>query len=185
MIISISGMPGSGKSSVGGLVAKRLGYKFYSAGKVRRMIAERKGMTLEEYNKLGETDPLTDKEIDDFVMKLGQTEDDFVIDSKLAFHFIPKSLKFFLKCDLKVAAERIFNDQSRKEEKFRSVKETEESLKRRIESDKWRYQKYYRLDAFDKKNYDYVIDTTKMTMGPIIEKIVGVVVKKTELQPKN
>jgi len=54
MIITISGLPGSGKTSVGKLIAERLGYEFLSIGDLRGSFASKKGLTIDELNKLGE-----------------------------------------------------------------------------------------------------------------------------------
>lgn len=56
----------------------------------------KRGMTLAEYNKLGETDPSTDIEVDEYQKKLGETEDNFIIEGRTSWHFIPHSLKFLL-----------------------------------------------------------------------------------------
>jgi cytidylate kinase len=37
------------------------------------------------------------------------------------------------------------------------------STKKRKQSDQERYQKYYQFDAYDPKNYDFVLDTTALT----------------------
>ncbi|MFH1364907.1 MAG: AAA family ATPase, partial [Candidatus Aenigmatarchaeota archaeon] len=89
MIISICGISGSGKSTISKLLAERLGYKHYSIGEIRRKMAVDRGMTLAELNKLGEKEDFTDKEVDKFQEELGKKEDNFVIDGRTSFHFIP------------------------------------------------------------------------------------------------
>ena len=44
-IITISGMLGSGKSTVAKLLAQKLGYEYYSTGNAQREIAKKKAMT--------------------------------------------------------------------------------------------------------------------------------------------
>ena len=107
MIITISGMPGSGKTTVAKLLAKRLGYEHYSMGDLRGKMAMERGISIDELNKLGEKESWTDKEADDYQKKLGETEDNFVTDGRTGFHFIPHSRKIFLKVDLRIGAERI------------------------------------------------------------------------------
>ena len=51
MKITISGLPGSGTTTVAKLLAERLGYKLISAGDVFRKLAMERGMTLEEFSK--------------------------------------------------------------------------------------------------------------------------------------
>ena len=171
MIITISGKAGSGKSSVGTLVAKKLGFKYYCIGDLRREVAEKKGISLEELNKLGEKDPSTDLEPDRFAEEKGKKEDNFVMVGRTSFHFIPKSIKFFLDVEPKTGAERIFNHQ-RNDEKYNNLDEAIEKIRKRHESDKIRYRKYYGLDVFNKKNYDYVVDTTNLTIREVADKII-------------
>ncbi|RLE36860.1 hypothetical protein DRJ17_07750 [Candidatus Woesearchaeota archaeon] len=171
MIITISGTVGSGKSSVGILVAKKLGFKYYCIGDLRREMARKRGISLEELNKLGEKDPSTDLEPDKFAEKKGKTEDNFVMVGRTSFHFIPKSIKIFLDVDPKIGAERVLNH-SRNDEKYKDLNEAIEKIRMRLESDKVSYRKYYNLNIFDKKNYDYVIDTTNLTIKEVVDKII-------------
>jgi len=172
MIITISGLPGSGKTTVGKLLAKRLGFKFYSIGDLRGKMAMGRGLTIDQLNELGMNEEWTDKEVDEYQKVLGEKEDNFVIDGWLGFHFIPNSLKVFLDVDLKTAAQRIFKNQRKDEEKKKNVKEVYRMLEERIEQTNRRYEKYYGIKFLDKSNYDMVIDTTNLTIEQTVEKIM-------------
>ena len=74
MIITIAGTAGSGKSSVGKLLAKRLNYKHYSMGDLQRNIAEEQGISLLELSKLEEKDRSIDEEVDQRQISLGREE---------------------------------------------------------------------------------------------------------------
>jgi cytidylate kinase len=171
MIITISGLPGSGKSTVGRLLAKRLGYMFYSIGELRGMWAVERGMSINELNKLGEREEWTDKDADDYQTRLGKREDNFVIDGRLSFHFIPHSFKVFLTVQMPEGARRIFDDE-RVDEEGESLQGLQESLEERIKSDDRRYRKLYGLDFRDSHHYDVVIDTTDLTPEQVADKII-------------
>ena len=109
MIITISGWPGSGKTTVGKLLARKLNYKFYSMGNLRGKTALEKNLTIDQLNKIGEDESWTDKDVDEYQKKLGEKEDNLIVEGRLSFHFIPKSLKIFLKVDQIIGAARIFN----------------------------------------------------------------------------
>ncbi|MFP4424037.1 MAG: (d)CMP kinase [Candidatus Woesearchaeota archaeon] len=173
MIISISGTPGSGKSTVGKALAKRLNLKRYYIGGILREQAKERGMTIQKFLKKGETDPSIDKDIDEYQRNLGETKDNFLIEGRTSFIMIPHSIKIYLNVDTHTAAERIYNDtQERNEGKSRSIKAVENKIHERMESDKKRYIKYYGTDAFDENNYDIVIDTTSLTPDEVIEDII-------------
>ena len=171
MIITISGSEGSGKSSVGKLLAKELGYKHYSVGDYRRKLALDMKIDINELNKIGETKDFTDKGPDEWQTKLGKTEDNFIIDGRMSYFFIPNSFKIFLYADEKVRAERVFIDH-RKSEKYPNVEETIEELRKRRDSDIRRLKKYYNVDPFDKKNFDLVVDTTQLTVQDSVQLIL-------------
>jgi len=168
MIITITGDPGSGKSTVAKLLSKKLGYKHYYIGEIRRKMAHDKGMSLAEFNKLGETEDFTDKEVDEYQERLGKTEDNFIIEGRTSFHFIPHSLKIYLKVDIKTGAKRIWQAYQRGNRKgeapYNNLKDVEKSIKERMASDDRRYKKYYNLDAFNLNNFDYILDTSSKTI---------------------
>lgn len=178
MIITISGLPGSGKTTVGKLLAKKLGFRFYSIGDLRGKMATDRGLTIERLNEIGMKEDWTDKEADEYQKELDEKENNFVIESRLGFHFIPKSLKVFLEVDIKTATQRIFKHQRPDEERKETPEELEESMKRRIENDKTRYKKYYGIEDFmDRSHYDHVVDTTNLTIDRVVGKIIEIVKK--------
>ena len=65
MIISIGGVPGSGKTSVAKILGQRLSMAFYSMGGLRAKMATERGLTIDELNALGEKDRTTDTSVDD------------------------------------------------------------------------------------------------------------------------
>lgn len=178
MIITLSGLPGSGKSTIGKELAKQLDYKFYSIGDLRGKIAVERGLTIDELNEIGKKEDWTDKRVDDYQKELGETEDNLIFDGRISFHFIPQSFKVFLDVDLKEAAKRIFKNQRTDEKPVDSEKELEKILKNRIENDKQRYLKYYKLDYLNESHYDLIIDTTNLTVEQIVEKITKEISKK-------
>jgi cytidylate kinase len=177
MIITIGGNAGSGKSTVARMLAEKLGFEKYSMGDVRRKMALERGMTIEEFNKLGETEGFTDMDADKYQEKLASEQDNFVIDGRLSFHFIPNSLKIFLYCDPEIAARRIYdsrNDEARiNQQKTESFEEQLQLTLDRDKSDRFRYEKYYGIkDLSDKKNYDLYIDDTNISQEEVLELIL-------------
>jgi len=174
MIITISGIAGSGKSTIAKLLAKKLNYKHYSIGDFMREIAKERNLSLLELSRQAEEDHSIDKELDKKQIELGKTEDNFVIDSRLGFHFIKNSKKIFLEVDLNEAANRILKEK-RQHEQYKDIQESIQKIKTRISSEDKRYKGYYSVEYHNKKNYDIIIDTTSIKPEEIVNNIIKII----------
>lgn len=181
MIITLSGLPGAGKSTLKNLLAERLGLKKYSMGDMRGEMAKARGITIDQLNDIGLTDASTDGDVDRFQETLGKTQDNFVIDGAMSWYFIPHSKKIFLKVDPRVGAERIFADRDRNpnrtdEPDYQTVEETQVALAARAAHNDERYKKWYNGASYlTESNYDLVIDTTHLTTEEVLQKIIDFV----------
>jgi cytidylate kinase len=187
MIITITGDPGSGKSTIGKKLEEALGYKRYYIGQIRRDAAKAKGMTLAEYNKYGEMHPETDVEVDEYQKELGQKEDDFIIEGRTSWFLIPQSLKIYVKVDPYEGARRIFSDLEKNplRNEGRALDSVEAVLKsneERVKSDDFRYKKYYQKDCYDESNFDLVVDTTHKSQEEAFEEVMAFVHSKQRTQ---
>ena len=178
MIITISGKPGSGKSTVAKIIASKLGLKGYSIGDIRGKMALDRGITIDELNKIGEKEDFTDKKADEYQIKLGKDEDNFVIDGRLSYYFIPHSIKLFLSVDDDVGAQRIFAIKREDEEQEDSVEKLKDRLSKRVWSDHKRYQKYYGIDFESVENFDLILDTTDISPEKTSDKILFFIEQK-------
>ncbi len=182
MIITISGTPGSGKSTVAKLLAKKLNLKHYSTGDFMREIAKERNLSLEELERIAEGDRAIDTTLDKRQIELGKNEDNFVIDGRLGFYFIPQSIKIFLDADLKIRAQRIWQDIKikglRKGERADNLREIIEEIERRKDSERARYLKYYKVNPDEEKHYDLIVETTKITAEEVVEKIIEFIKKR-------
>ena len=170
-IITITGDLGSGKSTVSKLLRERLNYEYVYTGKIQRMIAERYNMTTMELNKYSETHPEIDEEIDSTFKSLNNSSH-LIVDSRMAWFFIPKSFKVYLKTDLMVAINRISSDSQRINESYSSQEEAANMITARKESENKRYMELYGADSSDLSHFDLVIDTSYMTPEQVAESIM-------------
>jgi cytidylate kinase len=132
-------------------------------------MARERGMTLKELNALGEREAWTDNDVDMFQKKIGETEDNCIIEGRTSFLFIPHSLKIFIDVKPRVGAERVFNDLKKSDERnedtnLTSVDSVIESHANRIASDMKRYKHYYGINVYDTSQYDFVLDTSKLNI---------------------
>ncbi len=185
MIITISGSAGSGKSTIAKMLADKLNWPRYYIGGLRREKARARGMTLADYNKLGETDPKTDFEVDEYQKKLAQKEDNFIMEGRTSWYFIPHSFKIYLDVNENEGAKRIFNHlkigAKRNEAKsLNSQEDVLKSMRERVRSDTRRYKKYYNINAYDSNNYDYALDTTNLSINKVFNKVYKAVIKNID-----
>jgi predicted cytidylate kinase len=178
MIISLSGAHGSGKSTIAQMLAEKLSWTRYSMGELRREAAQKRGLTLAEYNKIGEIDIKTDKEVDEYQKKLGQTKDNFIIEGRTSWYFIPNSLKIYLDVNEDEGARRIFSHLQKKnnrneDKNLNSVEDVKNSMKKRLESDVLRYKKYYDINVNDTKHYDFYLDASNLTIEQVFKSVYG------------
>jgi predicted cytidylate kinase len=166
-IISLGGLPGSGKSTVRKILAEQLQMNSFSTGDFMRKMAFDRGITFDEFNALIATDKSIDEEIDAELIRIEAGEDNLIIDSHLAFHFVPSSFRVFLSIPLAVSAERIYKDSERESRKsvgdvMSSVEEAEARIQARIDNHNDRYMRFYGVSPYDPSQYDLVVDTEKM-----------------------
>ena len=162
LIITISGDLGSGKSVLAKALVEYWGAEAYSTGTIQRKMAEERGISTLDLNKLAETDKTIDDEIDSNFAKLSQTDRNLVVDSRMAWHFIPDSFKIKLEVNPVLAAERIIAA-NRENEKYGDFDATLRGLKDRKASERERFYKYYNVDIEEQDNYDLIIETTDVT----------------------
>lgn len=165
--ISITGDLGSGKSCVAKLLCHTTSYEYFSTGSLQRKLAAEKGMNTLELNYFSEQTNDVDDYIDAFLKKIEADQDSpvrYVLDSRLAWHFVPSSFKVFLTVQPDVAAQRVVADKERSGEPSTSeAEETKRNLLERQAVESRRFKKLYNITYRDLSNYDLVIDTSDKT----------------------
>lgn len=172
-IITITGDIASGKSKVANLLAERLKYTRFSNGDYFRKLALEKNMNVNEFQTYVNNNPDIDLMIENNAVEFSKKNDKVIFDGRMAFYSIPESFKIFLKVDIDTAATRVYTDLTRKKsEDYLNIEETKSSIILRSELEKERFIKLYNIDKFDLKNYDYVLDTTNLTIDEVTDLII-------------
>lgn len=170
--ITITGDLGSGKSAVARILSSKLNMEIISTGVIQREIAMKYGMTTLELNKYSENHPEIDEMIDNTIRSIGKQEKYYIIDSRLAWFFIPDSFKIYLQVDVDIAADRIAGDK-RDTEKYDSHEKAVDDIKARKKSENQRYWSLYSADCSNMNNFDLIIDTSKSTPEEIADLIIS------------
>lgn len=177
MILTIAGPPGSGKDTVAQILADDLGYELVSMGNIRRIAAENKGMTIEEFNEWSSNNSLEgDEYFDESQKVIGRKKNNFIMVSRLGWHFIPHSVKIYVDVDERIGAKRIFeqkqHDNARNELQVLTIDDQEKLNKERVNNDIDRYNHLYKLNPYKKENYNVVIDSSNMSPGEVAKQIL-------------
>lgn len=178
-IITIAGKLGSGKSSTAKKLAEMLKLNHFSSGDFLRKVAEDRNISIKELMLAAESDPSIDHEIDELLKEKGK-EENLIIDSRLAYHWIPESFKVYLDIDPDIAAERMFydletNESRQKSEHSKNIEEMKQNMIERHNSDVRRYQSLYGINHTDHKNFDLVINTglVENDLDTVVQKIIS------------
>jgi predicted cytidylate kinase len=154
VLITISGLPGSGKTTVARLVAEALDLEHVYAGDIFRRQAEAAGLTLEEYARRAETDHSIDRRLDD-AMRARAERGNAVLEGRLAAFMADEAgvtaLRVFLDAPEPVRAMRIA-DREGGEAAARL-----RQIQAREASDARRYREIYGVDYHDPRRYDLVL----------------------------
>lgn len=159
MRITLSGNLGSGKSTVGRKLGERLGIPYMSTGQMFRDLGRIRNLDALKTNLAAENNTELDKLVDDRTKEIDATMPDFIMDSRMAWHFVHGALRVFLSVSRETAARRIMADTTRSGERYGSLAEAIQSLDTRRASETLRYSRLYQVDIEREDNYDLHIIT--------------------------
>lgn len=169
-IITVGGSPGSGKGTVSKLLAKQLGYTYISGSAPWRAKAEELGFTLNQMHEWCAKNPQFDYDIDNWIGREGR-KGFTVVDSRMAFHMIPESLKIYLDVSLEEGARRIY-EANRTNEKYNSIEEVLEEIKTRKQHEVEKHFQQSGVNVHNSTNFDIYIDTTKLPPQEVLRQIL-------------
>jgi predicted cytidylate kinase len=175
MLVTISGLPGSGKTTVARLVAEALGLEHVYAGDIFRKQAEAHGLSLEEYLRRAETDPSIDRELDDQMRRRAE-RGNAVLEGRLSGYVADlagmPALRVFLDASEPVRAERITGREGG------ATAARLREIQAREASDRGRYREIYGVDYHDRARYDLVMETD----GRAPEQVAGAIVAEARVR---
>jgi CMP/dCMP kinase len=173
--ITLTGDLGSGKSAVSRILCATTGYQYLSTGSIQRQLAAELGVDTLTMNRLADTDPTIDQRIDGVFVALNDDPTGYVVDSRLAWFFIPSSFKIYLRVDTHEAARRIMQDPTRNSEQYASADEAVEKIRARKASENVRFLAKYGADCANLHNFDVVIDTTNRSPEAVTDLIFAAI----------
>jgi len=177
VLVTISGHPGSGTSTLVELLEKTKGWTSINGGEIFRNIAKKRGMTLKAFGELCEEDPVVDKELDqELIKKICEKNGPDIVESRLAGHWAQsKNIdchKIWLDVDAQERAKRASQ---------REGTEWTEQLQKNNEReavDGKRFLDFYNIDINDMKPYSIVINSTNMNADEVLNTVLSKINEK-------
>jgi len=170
LVIAISGLPGSGKTSLARRLAEKLGLKYLSLGEIFRRLARERKLTLEELSRIAEEDASIDKAIDDKAIEEA-SKGCIVVDGHISAWTLENTahLKVLVMAPINVRAERI----ARRDGK--SIEEALTEIRVREESESRRFMKFYGINIFDLSIFDLIVNSEKFSEEEVFEIVMTAV----------
>ncbi|MFA5236360.1 MAG: AAA family ATPase [Methanoregula sp.] len=172
MRITVSGLPGSGTTSLSRYLAEHHGFSMISAGEVFRQCAKENNMELAEFGRLAERDPAYDKMIDARQKEIAEQRDNIIIEGRLSGWMVDTAdLKIWLFAPISCRLERIvFRDQIADAETAKAI-----TLERE-QCEAVRYRQYYDIDINDLSIYHLILNSEHWgigELGAIVDTAIG------------
>jgi len=172
MRITVSGLPGSGTTSLSRYLADRHGFTMISAGEVFRQLAKEHNMELAEFGRLAEEDPTYDKMIDARQKEIAEERDNIIVEGRLSGWMVSEAdMRIWLYAPIGCRIKRIvFRDQIADE------KSAEAITLEREKCEAGRYHAYYNIDIDDLSIYHISINSEHWDvqgLGAIIDTAIS------------
>jgi cytidylate kinase len=169
MRITVSGLPGSGTTSLAKHLAELLNSDLISAGEVFRQMAAEQGMDVAEFGRLAEKDPSYDRLIDERQKEIALEHQEIIVEGRLSAWFVPQAdLKIWLYAPVEC---RVLRIQSR--DTIGDLDTASRLTSEREKSEAIRYKTYYGIDIADLSPYHLILNSSLLGVEELGEIVIG------------
>ncbi len=164
MKIAISGLTGVGKTTVADIVAQWLDIPHIRLS--FKDLAEEKGISLMEFQRLAEEDPSVDKEFDEFQKKVLKEKGQYVASTWLAPWLDDTDINVWLYAGIDTRVHRVAKREGISEDEAR------EYIHKKDQSNIKRYRELYGIDITQKDKFHVCINTELYTPKQVADIII-------------
>jgi cytidylate kinase len=170
VLITISGLPGSGTTTLSRLVAEQLGLERVPGGEVFRLMAAEAGMSLADFGIHAQSHPEIDRELDRRLEERA-SEGGCVVESRLAGWLAHRadlpSVRVWVDCADEIRAERVAVRDGTTPAQALVDNEERAAVEHR------RYLTVYDIDLRDRSIYQLVLDSSRDTPDALAARITA------------
>lgn len=170
--ICISGLTGSGKTTIAGIVAKKLGYPLIS------LSYKDFAKNVVEFAKENINNKNLAKSFDGKVAEMAEKEKNCVVSTWLGPWVVKGCIKIWLYTDLDTRIKRIAE-----REKI-SIKKAKEYIKEKDDAAIKHFKKVYNINVLDHENFDLILNTSNLPKEKVADIIVCFIKAKTSRRRK-
>jgi predicted cytidylate kinase len=172
VLITISGLPGAGTTTVSRLVADALDLQRVPGGEVFRQMAAEAGMTLAAFGRHAQDHPEIDRQLDDRLTERARAGR-CVIESRLAGWLVTRAglpaVRVWVACADDERARRVAARDGSTPAEALADNEARAALERT------RYLEIYDFDLTDLAVYDLILDSTSASPDALAAEVIGAV----------
>ena len=159
MRITMSGLPGSGTTTLGRMLADRYHCEYISVGEIFRSMAAERSLSLTAFGALCESDPAIDRLLDERQRDFVLNSDAIIAEGRLSGWMIPEAdLKIWLFAPISCRVARVHERDG-----CEDVQTAENETLAREASEKTRYLQYYGIDISGLDPYDLVLNSERFS----------------------
>ena len=177
MRITVSGLPGSGTTSLSRYLAEHHDFSMISAGEVFRQLAVEHNLELAEFGRLAEQDESYDKMIDARQKEIAAQRDNIIVEGRLSGWMVSDAdLKIWLIAPIGCRIKRIISRDHVADEKTATAITSE-----RERCEAGRYRSYYDIDINDLSIYHIVLNSEHWgvaELGAIVDTAIAGLIRK-------
>jgi len=174
-LVTVSGYPGSGTTTVVGFLKDALGLPSHNIGDSFRIMASEKGLSLADLHRLAKNDRSIDRALDDRQIEVAR-RGHVILEGRLAGFLTHREaidgVRVWLEAPFPVRAGRVALRESV------TTARAEEEIRVRQETERTRYLEFYGFDLDDHALYDLVIPTESTPPAEIARRIAEEVRKR-------
>ena len=173
VLLTVSGHPGSGTTTLVGNVCGRRGWSSLNGGQVFREAASERGVSVEEFSALCEAEPEVDKILDekllDAMQSAGGPE---VVESRLCGWWAHNNeidcIRLWLAVSEDERARRVVSREGGSDE------DALDRIRQRMSDDQARYETLYDITLDDMTPYNLVVDGDELSPDEVVDAVEAV-----------